>query len=249
VKNLVFALSLLGIAFYLGFPSRCDAAIAFRSKTFAWDNHSVSSFTATEPTGAAQNDILLMFALISGSPTITPPTGWSTAISYLAGSTDLSIRVFWIRRGSSAPNYTVSINSATNYYEVSVSAWSGVVTSGTPFDAATNATPTSRNPSDPNCPSVTTTVANTVVIAMGIGWNGWNTTESAPTGYTLVEGGINGDHNDSAVAYIAKASAGTEDPPAFSGAIGGSGYVAEVTLALTPNTGGSTPVRHKVIMD
>jgi hypothetical protein len=228
-------------------PLECSAAIAFRNKTFISNSGTSTGFTATEPTGAAKDDILLMFSVISSSNTVNAPAGWTTAFTQTA-SNGVTTRLYWIRRGTSAPSYAVTWASANIYYEASVSAWSGVVTSGSPFDVTASNASTTKNPANPDCPSVTTTVANTVVIALGLSWNGWSTTAQPPTGYTIVEGGVNGSHHDIGVAYIAKAAIGAENPSAFTSAqFSVSDVVSESTVALAPAA--TTRVRHRVIAD
>lgn len=240
-RFILIALRLLFILLLFA-PCFSQAAIAFRSKSFISHASSTSS-TPTEPAGTVQNDILFMWVVINSSPTITPPTGW-TELYALSAPNSIQYRLYWIRRGSSAPSYTISW-STSQYNEISVTAWSGVATSGNPYDVTANNTPMSRNPSNPNCPSVTTTVANTVVIAFGVSWGGWSTTAGAPTGYSIAEGGVNGDHNDIGVAYIVKAAIGAEDPPAFTGTQGTADQVAEVTVALKPALLGR--VQHRTI--
>ncbi|MGZ3769959.1 MAG: hypothetical protein ACXVCP_08160 [Bdellovibrio sp.] len=222
-------------------PAGAEASVAFRSKSFVWNGNNTAE-TPPEPAGASQNDILFMWVLLNGNQTVTPPAGWTELYSN-GGS--VSIHLYWIRRGATAPNYGISWSTAV-YNEVSVTAWSGAATSGNPYDVMAGNPITSRTPANPDCPAVMTTVANTVVIAFGMTWTGWGTTAGAPTGYMLAEGGISGSYNDLAVAYTAKASPGVEDPPAFSANLNNaSGYVGEVTVALKPQL--QQRVRHRVI--
>lgn len=242
-------LSFISILFFAGlinifFPLEAQAALAFRSKIHLAVNNTTGA-TPTEPAGASANDILFMWVLVQATPapTVTGPTGWTQLYSADTTTNGLAIRLYWIRRGSSAPSYTISWTLG-GYAEISVTAWRGAVTSGNPYDVTASNAWTSKNPSNPDCPSVTTTVANTLVIAFGMGWTGWTTVATPPTGYSLAEGGISGNNNDLGVAYISKAAIGVENPSAFSGDAAGLNEVAEVTVALKPFV--PPPIRHRV---
>ena len=245
MKNLAFVFIVL---FQFGLVSQSEAAISLVNKTFTTNSN--VNFTATEPALTAQNDIIFMWFLVSGDPNITGPTGGWTQVYAGRGSGSIGSYLYWIRRGASAPGYTVSWVGG-NYYEVSVSSWRGAATSGNLWDDLKSNPATDRNPSNPDCPSVTTTTANAWVIAFGVGWTGWTTTATPPTGYTIVEGGTNGNNNDIGVAYKIKAAAGAEDPGAFSGqAAGTSNDVGEVTVALKPaGAAAAAPIRHRVIQN
>lgn len=209
--------------------SRANAAISFVSKTLT--PGSGTSATPAEPSGAAADDILFLWIVLdSATSGLNVPAAWTQLNSMTGASSNMYL--YYTRRGSSAPSYSLSWSGNWSY-EISVTAWRGVAATGFPIDVRANNTPTSRNPGNPNCPSVTTTVTNTEVIAFGMNWNGWPTTASAPAGYNLREGGVNGDVNRIAVASKAVATITAEDPGAFSGA-SGSGDVGEITVALRP---------------
>jgi hypothetical protein len=244
-KSATFHLAILCFSFLQLVSLSSHGAVAFRSKSYATSTG--SSVTPTEPAGAAQNDILFMFFILGNTaPTITPPTGWSTLHSF-ATTNGVAIRLFWIRRGASAPSYAVSWGSSF-YYEVSVTAWSGAITSGNPYDVSATSGVTSRNPPNPDCPSVTTTVANTMVIAFGMSWSGWMSGgATAPAGYTGAD--LGAQATDLAIAYKSKAAIGAEDPAAYSGTqFNSTDAVAEITVALKPPTSTSR-VRHRINSD
>jgi hypothetical protein len=76
-------------------------------------------------------------------------------------------------------------------------------------------------------------VANTIVIAFGMGWAGCQASSyTVPTGYTAVELGSTGQ--DACVAYKAVASAGNENPPAFTNGSANLDEVIECTVAIKP---------------
>ncbi|MEZ0392249.1 MAG: hypothetical protein ACAH59_08545 [Pseudobdellovibrionaceae bacterium] len=248
---LVSSIFLIMIGLNLVFPSSAEAAIAFRSKTFTSFGTSSTSKTVTEPAGAAQNDILFLWMVLDGSPTVTTPTGW-TLLHSIQGVKPSKTALFWIRRGASAPSYVVNFTSS-GYGEFSVTAWSGAETSGSPIHKNTTNGTRFVAPPEPDPPAVTTTVANTMIVIFGMGWSGWSSIAGAPTGYTIRESGVNGNNNDIAVASKALAAAGTEDPGKFTGGVlnpGNQNDVAEVTIALMePGAVSAAPVRHRVIQN
>jgi hypothetical protein len=238
----------------IGGASQGQAAIAFRSKSFNYTGTSTTSLTVSEPAGAANNDILFMFVVANGNPTFSTPTGWTQVFTPYQTTTDkLAIGLYWIRRSSTAPTYTISWTGSLGTYpwvEVGVTCWSGAITSGTPYEGLVKTTNYRAPPAYPDPSAVTTTVANTMVIAFGMTWSGWATTATPPTGYTIAEGGVNGANNDTAVAYKAVATVGTENPGAFTGLSNSTNWydIVEAALALKP---ASTPVKvfHRVISE
>ena len=208
-------------------------AIAFRSKTYSGIPLTGTGFTATESAGASENDILLMwFGNNDGNALTTPPSGWTLIYANNSTSQSLSCWLYYIRRGASAPSYTVAWTNSV-YYEWSVTAWVGVITTGNPINtSATTGILQNRDPANPDCPSITTTVTNTMVLAVAGTWANLTSGFTPPSGYDLREGIISG-----ALCLASKnvAVAGVEDPGAYSGAPAGSSNVDEITVALIPN--------------
>ena len=210
-----------------------SSVVAFRSKTTNLGTG--TNFTATEPTGATQDDVLFMWVTLgNGITNYSPPSGWTELYHLQTGSSPHTY-LYWIRRGASAPSYAVSWTGSV-YWEYSVTAWSGTETSGNPYSNASSNTPTTVNPNNPDCPSVNTGVDNAVVIAFGMGWSdtagGWQ----PPAGYTGRE--YNTAGKDVTVASKDVASAGSEDPGAFSGGRAVLDWVSEATVSLKPLTTG-----------
>lgn len=219
-------------------------ALAFRSASHTADG--TATITPSEPAGAAQNDILFYWHVIGNpSSVITDDlTGW-TLLNTWTGSLTIT-RLYWIRRGASAPDYSITTDSS-QYQEASVTCWSGAKTSGNPY-GATNYVAAHNATTPPNCGSVTTTAANSLVIAFGMGWNGWVSTNgwTAPSGYSDADSGAGTSINngDLGVFYKAIASASTsEDPGIFTGMLNGDGgsapdnNLAEGTVELLVDTG------------
>jgi hypothetical protein len=223
----------------------CHGALAYRNKTYTTSSSSTTGVTATEPAGTAQNDIIFAFFVGNGTLTVTPPANWNTLAS-VAVPNGITVKLYWIRRGASAPSYAFSWDPSS-YYELSITSWSGAETTGNPYDTYTVGTPTQASPGNPNCPAVTTTVANTLVLAFGMDWNGFNGGGAGPpTGYTLVEGQTT--YMDLAIAYKAKATIGSEDPSAFTNAYPTNSDIVGITVALKPPAT-SARVRHRVFAD
>jgi hypothetical protein len=212
-------------------------AIAFRSAS-PRANTTASSISPTEPSGATQNDILLYWVVFdeSGANFTSGPSGW-TLLNNFAG-TATNTRLYWIRRGSSPPtNYTTTL-SASTYIEAIVLCYSGCETSGSPFHQAQYTTVTSSNPSNPNPPSVTTTIANTMAVIFGMGWWGWDSNPDAPSGYTKRGNAI--FYDDLVAAEKALASATTEDPAAFTQQSGSAEWCAATVVLMEPQSTGVT---------
>jgi hypothetical protein len=206
-----------------------EASVAFRSKTFTY-NASAAAITATEPAGATTNDILLMFVAIDSATGFTGPSGW-TQLYALPGSVS-DVYVYWIRRGATPPSFALSW-TGTKWVEVSVTAWSGAVTSGNPYDVAAYKARAFASPSNPDCPAVVTTVPDTLVLALGMSWNSWSAGGAGvPSGYSIIE--TSNSVNDLAIAVKVKPTAGTEDPPTFTNANSAIAETGEITIALKP---------------
>jgi hypothetical protein len=215
------------------------AAPAFRSASN--DTGSGTGFTASEPAGAASGDGILMMILVEDTHGSFTVSGDFTLVPNCAVDVGpFSARVFYHRRGSSAPDYAVSWTTS-RYYEYSVYAYSGVVSSGSFIDASASGTPTTG--SEPNPPAITTTTADTRVCALAWTWAGWGGGgANPPSGYALRFGASSYDHG---LADIEQAAAGSVDPGNFTNA--GSDSIVGMTIALASvasggGGGGGEPV-------
>lgn len=223
-------------------------SVALRSFQPVNGDASSSTFTATEPAGAAQNDILLMYFLLETeaaiAETYAAPSGWTQLAKVNTnGTTNIrfSSAIYAIRRGSSAPSYGVTnIDTAapTFYVEAVVSSWSGVDTGVAMSSLIVADTGNqSGNPANPDSPSVITTVNNSVVVSLGPSWAGASSIWSPPSGYTI---GDNGSaFGEAPFAYKLVATAGAENPGAFSGAASGVDPWWAVSVVLPPAAGAS----------
>ncbi len=111
------------------------AAPAFRSSASA-ATEGATSITSGEPASAATGDILIYTVYaISDTVTITPNvlTDW-TLLATLGGSGTGTGRVYWCRRGASAPDYTINFGASV-VAVAAVSAYTGGKTTGSPIES------------------------------------------------------------------------------------------------------------------
>src|SRR4051812_4741510 len=140
-------------------------AVAFRNVSHNTTS-SAATMAITQPAGATVGDIILLWVLIEVPQTVTTPAGYTLLNSWLG--TNCNVYLYWTRDWSAV---TVSFSALSTYAEYSCCAYSGCETSASPIDTAAYAAV--RTGTDaPNCPSVTTLSANTVVIAFGAKWGG-----------------------------------------------------------------------------
>jgi hypothetical protein len=208
------------------------------SPTFRSQTNGVGSdvgFTATEPASAAQNDGLLMLVLVERTFTgFTPPSGWTAVpnCNALDVGTAFTAHAYSILRGAGAPAYDVSWTTS-HYFEWSVYAFPGVLTTASFIDASSGGTSTSGTQVDP--PAITTTTDDTLICALAWHWAGWGGGgASAPSGYTLRFGAASYDH---ALSTVAQGAAGSADPGLY-GSAGGSDVMRGMTIALGSVAGG-----------
>jgi hypothetical protein len=209
-------------------------AIAFRNESHVTGTG--NGATPSEPASAALNDVFAALAFCdTASSSLGIPSGWISKFSGVSSNSLFRYDLAWVRRGSSAPSLSWTM-SGSAYREVFIVAYSGCVTSGDPFEAATDGGNVA-NGSNPDCPSVTTINANAMALAAAINWSGsggggW----TAPSGYTLRTNNAAG--NDGMISEKLVVSAGAENPGVYSGA-GGTNNVWTATLALKADTGGA----------
>src|SRR5438552_6773234 len=144
-------------------PETCPAipVIGFRSSTSGSSGAStVTSFNLSKPAGTAASDV--MVASVSATevannvPTITPPTGWTLIASTDVNGQHFRIATFWRLAGSDAGPYTFTVPSA--------SAMAGGISAYANVDT-TNPINASGGAGGNVAPSITTTVADTMLVA------------------------------------------------------------------------------------
>jgi Tfp pilus assembly protein PilV len=140
------------------------APIAFRAAASAAANSGVLTLTISNPTGTVANDV--MVASIGFRPataTVTPPSGWTLvrSVQNTTGSGPPAVNVYRKVAGASEPaSYDWTFSSSTGTAG-GIQTFSGVDTT-TPVDVE-NGAPTAAT-YDQATPSITTTVANTMLV-------------------------------------------------------------------------------------
>jgi hypothetical protein len=144
------------------------AAPSFRAAATA-SGASSTSVTVNKPAGTAQDDILIALVYIEhATATITAPSGWALVRDSLqSGPAGFDYRhvTYWKRAGGSEPSSYQWSFSASAYREAFVIAVQGCATSGSPIDVEAATVNANQNDA-PAAPSVTTTVADTLLVGV-----------------------------------------------------------------------------------
>ena len=213
-------------------------AIAFRAGVYAGDA-SATSASVNKPTGTVDDDILILalYHEDTTDPTtgLSVPAGFTLIANGLTGS-PFSLRVYWKRAASEGASYSITWTNNVWHAEVLL-AFSGCETSGSPIDAVANGTEATSG-TTLTYPSVTTTVADTMLVVLGAGYGGQ---EGAPSGFSVGAG----DGGGSGAGYY-KAQAASGATGTFTGAVG-AGYSLGHTVALKV-PGGATTVRPRSLL-
>lgn len=197
----------------LSLLGRRSAAGGLTVRSTSYAAGTATDATPSEPTGAAENDILVAIMGCASAGTIGIPSGWTSieaGTDAFDGFFDYSIA--WIRRGASAPSLTWTTGSSV-YREVQVVCISGAITSGSPIEANTGA---QGSATQPDGPSVTTLTANAMVLTgFYYGQNGGSSAGgwTVPASYTL--SADNTANNRTCAAVRVMPSTGAENPAAW----------------------------------
>lgn len=165
----------------------------------------VSSLTF--PVSLQQNDIVIYAGSYDGRSVTLPntPTGYTDFGTGTGNPPNITRKVSYKIMGAT-PDTTISGLMANTDTAHAVVVFRG--TSGTPATV----TAAIGSGSTPDAPSITGVTQNAVVLAFGFLRA---TTQTAPTGYTIVNS--NASNSSTAIAYRLNSSSGTIDPPAFGG--------------------------------
>jgi hypothetical protein len=206
-------------------------------QTVSGNSGTAASFTATEPTGAASGDGLLLFVFSDTNPSgFTPPAGWNLEANQTVtdGTNTFQARIYSIRRGGSAPALGASWTGSL-YFEWTIVRISGIVASGSFVEVLTSAT--SGSGSAPDSPSATPLTANTLALSTVWSWAGFTGSQAVPTGYTSIRQVLN---TGNAQAFKTLATTATENPSAWgsgtTSAIWANTIIVASVAASAPNT-------------
>jgi hypothetical protein len=165
-------------------------------QTVSHSSGTSTSFTATEPTGTASGDQLLLRVFLDTNPGgWTPPTGWTEKIpvggsaggtTVTDGTNTFQAYYYAIERGASAPALNASW-TGSHYFEWTITRITGGLTGGSAafVESITGTTPGAGTTC--NSPSATPLTANTLVFSDAWCWAGFGGSESLPSGYSLVQ--------------------------------------------------------------
>jgi hypothetical protein len=221
------------------------AAPSFRAAATA-SGASGTSVTVNKPSGTAENDVLIALVYIEDhiGSSITPPSGWTQLRrSDQSGPPpfDYSHVTYWKRAGASEPGSYQWSWTGTKYREAFIIAVQGCATSGDPIDVEA-ATVNGAQDDAPVAPSVTTTVADTLLLCIYTSADGGNAVW-APGSSGLTE---RVDSVSMAAYDVAVASAGATGSKTVSctGGINPEWHVG-AAIALKPPAG--TPVSQTIV--
>src|SRR4051812_38111617 len=170
---LAVALALIGVG-------RADATIYYRTSTTTQNGGASTSIAMTVPSGVAVGDLLMASSNASGTGAITAPAGWTQLVAG-AGTGYYGTLHYRVATAADAAgaSYTWTLGS-TRKATGSMISYVGVNTGliGAPAANAGSGTTATYN-------SVTTAVANSMVVLFGSAFNGGATvTLSTPAGTT-----------------------------------------------------------------
>lgn len=188
-------------------------------------NHgSSTSGTLTLPTGTATGDVVIAVLGSDGGQASVTSSGWTV---YSSGSQGTAYVTLAIKTMGATPDTTISFNGMGTASVSVATTYRGVVTIATPVLGTTSGT------GSPNPASVTTTIPNSLVVAVGGLDDDTVTSVSAPTGYSnLVWLAAGTAAFTSMMASKEVATPGVEDPGAFT--TGATDDWAAYTIVLEP---------------
>src|SRR5229473_6651810 len=181
-----------------GIPA--STTIAFRAAASAGVASGVTTLTITKPTGTVQNDVMITsIAIRPNTATIALLAGWTLVQRVDNANTSVnSLAVYWKVAGASEPaSYAWTLGNAPTGAAGGIQTFSGVDTT-TPIDVQNGAFTTVAT-TTPATPTVTTRVANTMLVTShGIAngdlwanpptWGGTQGFQQISTGNEMIQG-------------------------------------------------------------
>lgn len=216
-------------------------AIAFRAAGTAAAG--TGDVTPGLPAGQSEDDIFLLHVESKGGEAVAAVSGWTEKLNVECGTgsnVDTRNTLFW--RRATASESAPTVTDTGNHTLAVITAWTGVVTSGDPFDVAASDSDHASN-STVTADSITTTVADAMVIA--INTDGAGTTITDWTNANLVsfveafdELTFSGGNGSVAAAYGIKTVA--EATGAATATRSADGHHSNIHVALTPAAAGGS---------
>ncbi len=192
-----------------------SSTITFEEFTDQQEESGVTSTTLDTPPGTTENDLLIAVVVADGDDLLSPPAGW-TEVSVGVANNRVAVGVWWKLAGSSEP---ASHLFTWDDPELSYS-WIMRFTGhdvADPIDAFASG---NGNSDTPTSPSVTTTVADALILRIG-GFNDDSITVGN-TGLTGHQTIVMEESNDGAgtvsggAGFVAQASVGDSGTSSFS---------------------------------
>lgn len=200
------------------------------------DFGSSTTGTLDLPSSLQQGDLVIVVVGSDGSAPALP-SGWTNLDAQASGNGNAFQRTFY-KVMTATPDTTVALSGLSTASTASVIALRGY--SGTPsITTALGAT----GSGSPDAPSVTTTLNNSMVIAVGVLDDDGVTAVTAPTGYTnlsWINSSITTAGSDMTTMLATKvvATAGAENPDAFTTTNGSDDWVAH-SIIVSPAISGA----------
>lgn len=217
-------------------------AVTYQEFTEAKRDSDGTSVTILTPGGTSEGDLLITAVVTDGrtDTSLSPPggQGWTLIDIGRRGNT-VTMGVWWKLAGASEPaSHQFTWGGDEQAYGW-IMRFTGHDTSATINTSAAQG----GNSSSPVCPSVTTTVANTMIVRIG-GFDDDDITVDSPglsghTAITMDESSSVGDTCSGGAGYVQQASIGASGTSEFS--LTATRQYRTVTVAITPApTGGGT---------
>src|SRR5882724_6754065 len=187
-----------------------------------------ASLSISRPSGTATNDVMVASIIAHGSsvPTITPPTGWTLIVNTTSNGQSLAESTYWKVAGTAGADAGPYVFTASSASSLSVA---GGISAYFNVDTA-NPINASGGSASSSAPSITTTVANTMLVA------GFGRSSNSPIG--MPSGMTERFHVESSSGSTAAAES-AEESQATAGVTGAktsTGNTAQVSqlIALAP---------------
>ena len=215
-----------------------EMAISANAYTHTLDIDAVGGTdTAAIGTNASGDLLIAVIGANDDHASITDEiaSGWTLLVREKnSGGDDYTVSVWWKYSTGSEATVTIVNNDTTIARRFAVNVMT--ITGGhatVPIDATTVLVE-EQNTVIPNPGAITTTVDNCLVVTACYHTQQGITLEGAPDGYTLQPTTAIGGIDDMPAAYKVKATAGAEDPGAFTNSGSTAGECITFTLSLAP---------------